>query len=215
MLAACLVLAALLLVNGILAMSELAIMTSRASRLERDARRGSKGAASALALAREPTRFLSTVQVGITLIGIFSGAFGEKALAAPLREMLGRFESIKPFADEISLAIVVTLITYVSLVFGELVPKRIAMAYPESSAAIIAQLGARERTDTDLLGYTIEGSLDDPDFFARKAIGWALREYSKTDEAWVRRFVAGHALSPLSRREALKWLAGHGVTAAN
>ncbi|MBL9120686.1 MAG: HlyC/CorC family transporter [Phycisphaerae bacterium] len=139
MLAACLVLAALLLVNGILAMSELAIMTSRASRLERDARRGSKGAASALALAREPTRFLSTVQVGITLIGIFSGAFGEKALAAPLREMLGTFESIKPIADEISLAIVVTLITYVSLVFGELVPKRIAMAYPESSAAIIAQ----------------------------------------------------------------------------
>lgn len=82
-------------------------------------------------------------------------------------------------------------------------------------SAIIAQLGARERTDTDLLGYTIEGSLDDPDFFARKAIGWALREYSKTDETWVRRFVAGHALSPLSRREALKWLAGHGVTAAN
>lgn len=73
--------------------------------------------------------------------------------------------------------------------------------------AIIAQLGARAHTDRDLLRYAIEGSLDDRDFFARKAIGWALREYSKTDAAWVQAFVAEHAaLSPLSRREALKWL---------
>lgn len=74
--------------------------------------------------------------------------------------------------------------------------------------SIIAQLGAREATDVDLLSYAIEGSLDDPDFFARKAIGWALREYSKTDAAWVRAYVAAQAsrLSPLSRREALKWL---------
>jgi putative hemolysin len=139
MLAACLILASLLLVNGILAMSELAIMTSRASRLERDARHGSKGAAAALALAREPTRFLSTVQVGITLIGIFAGAYGEKAIAARLREVFGGIPAIERFAEELSLIVVVTLITYVSLVFGELVPKRIAMAYPEGSAAIIAQ----------------------------------------------------------------------------
>ena len=139
MLAACLILAALLFVNGILAMSELAIMTSRASRLERDARRGSKGAAAALRLAKEPTRFLSTVQVGITLIGIFAGAFGEKAIAARLRETLGGIPAIADFADVIALVIVVSVITYVSLVFGELVPKRIAMAYPEGSAAIIAQ----------------------------------------------------------------------------
>jgi putative hemolysin len=139
MLVACLILACLLVVNGILAMSELAIMTSRTSRLERSARRGSKGAAAALALAREPTRFLSTVQVGITMIGIFAGAFGEKAIAARLRESLAAYPSIERFADEISLAIVVTVITYFSLVLGELVPKRIAMAYPEGSAALIAQ----------------------------------------------------------------------------
>ena len=74
--------------------------------------------------------------------------------------------------------------------------------------SIIAQLGARGATDVDLLRYAIEGSIADPDFFARKAIGWALREYSKTDEAWVRGYVGANAgrLSPLSAREALKWL---------
>ncbi|WP_298130827.1 DNA alkylation repair protein [Micropruina sp.] len=74
--------------------------------------------------------------------------------------------------------------------------------------SIIAQLGAREATDVELLTYAVEGSIDDPDFFARKAIGWALRDYSKTDAAWVRKYVAAQAsrLSPLSRREALKWL---------
>ena len=78
--------------------------------------------------------------------------------------------------------------------------------------SIIAQLGARDATDLDLLSFAIEGSIDDPDFFARKAIGWALREYSKTDAAWVRGYVAAQAsrLSPLSRREALKWLEARG-----
>ena len=75
-------------------------------------------------------------------------------------------------------------------------------------STIISQLGARAATDRDLLSYAIEGSIDDADFFARKAIGWALREYSKTDQAWVRGYLDAHAarLSPLSRREALKWL---------
>ena len=77
--------------------------------------------------------------------------------------------------------------------------------------AIISQLGAKRSTDVALLTYAIEGSIDDPDFFARKAIGWALREYSKTDETWVRDYVATNAnrLSPLSQREALKWLERH------
>lgn len=74
-------------------------------------------------------------------------------------------------------------------------------------ASIIAQLGFREHTDLDLLTYAIEGSIDDPDFFARKAIGWALREYAKTDADWVREFVRVHGrLSSLSKREALKHL---------
>jgi 3-methyladenine DNA glycosylase AlkD len=73
-------------------------------------------------------------------------------------------------------------------------------------AAILSQIGLKERTDTDLLAAAIAGSIDDQDFFARKAIGWALREYSKTDGDWVRGFVAEQPLSPLSAREALKWL---------
>ncbi len=71
-------------------------------------------------------------------------------------------------------------------------------------ASIICQLGARERTDLDLLTSAVESNAADPDFFIRKAIGWALRDYARTDAAWVRRFVAAHELSPLSRREALK-----------
>lgn len=73
--------------------------------------------------------------------------------------------------------------------------------------AILSQLRSKADTDTALLTDAIAGSIADPDFFARKAIGWALREYSKTDAAWVRRFVAEHDLAPLSRREALAWLA--------
>jgi 3-methyladenine DNA glycosylase AlkD len=73
-------------------------------------------------------------------------------------------------------------------------------------ASIVSQIGLKERTDTGLLAATIAGSIDDQDFFARKAIGWALREYSKTDGDWVRGFVAEQPLRPLSAREALKWL---------
>lgn len=83
--------------------------------------------------------------------------------------------------------------------------------------AILSQLRSRADTNLDLLVWAIRGSWDDPDFFARKAIGWALREYSKTDAAWVRTFVADHAerLSPLSRREALAWLDGRGAAGAS
>jgi putative hemolysin len=135
---AVLVLAGLLLLNAVFAMSELAMMTSRQSRLQHAAHRGSRGAATALGLAREPTRFLSTVQVGITLIGIFAGAFGETAFSDPLREWLRGYPSVAPWADAIALTAVVLLITYFSLVFGELVPKRIALAHPEAIASLIA-----------------------------------------------------------------------------
>lgn len=134
-----LILAFLLVLNGIFAMSELAMMTSRQSRLQQSAKAGSKGAAAAMALAREPTRFLSTVQVGITLIGILAGAFGENALSGKLEPLVSRVPLFEPYADTISLAIVVLLITYFSLVVGELVPKRIALAYPELVASTISR----------------------------------------------------------------------------
>lgn len=134
-----LILAFLLVLNGVFAMSELAMMTSRQSRLQQSAKAGSKGAATAVALAREPTRFLSTVQVGITLIGILAGAFGENALSGKLEPLVSRVPVLEPYADTIALALVVLLITYFSLVVGELVPKRIALAYPELIASTISR----------------------------------------------------------------------------
>lgn len=132
-------LAFLILLNGIFAMSELAMMTSRHSRLQQSAEAGSRRARAALALAREPTRFLSTVQVGITLIGIFAGAFGEQAISGKLEPLIARIPALAPQADLISLLIVVLGITYCSLVIGELVPKRIALAHPEAVALLIAR----------------------------------------------------------------------------
>jgi putative hemolysin len=134
-----LILAVLLILNGVFAMSELAMMTSRQSRLQQSAKAGSRGAAAAVALAREPTRFLSTVQVGITLIGILAGAFGENAFSGKLEPLVSRVPGLEPYADTIALALVVLLITYFSLVVGELVPKRIALAYPEMIASTISR----------------------------------------------------------------------------
>ncbi|HLP85483.1 MAG TPA: hemolysin family protein [Phycisphaerales bacterium] len=139
MLLAISILAVLLVLNGIFAMSELAVMTSRQSRLQQSARAGSKGAAAAMELAREPTRFLSTVQVGITLIGILAGAFGENALSGQVEPLVAKVPLFAEHADTITLVLVVLVITYFSLVVGELVPKRIALAHPEAVASIISR----------------------------------------------------------------------------
>jgi putative hemolysin len=128
----------LLCLNGLLAMSEIAVVSSKKGRLEQAAQRGEPGAAAALQLAQSPTRFLSTVQIGITLIGILAGAFGEAAIAGDLERVLGRYPSIQPYARAISTTIVVLAITYVSLVIGELVPKRLALNHPETVARLVA-----------------------------------------------------------------------------
>jgi putative hemolysin len=139
MLAPLAILAFLLVLNGFFAMSELAMMTSRQSRLQQAAAAGNRGAAAAIVLAREPTRFLSTVQVGITLIGILAGAFGENALSGKLQEQIAKVPSLAEYSDQLALVIVVLGITYFSLVVGELVPKRLALAYPEAIASFIAR----------------------------------------------------------------------------
>ena len=131
-------LALLLCINAVLASAELALMTARGARLSRSAARGNAGAKRALALAREPTRFLSTVQVGITLIGIFAGALGERQLSEPVAAAIGRIPGLASSADTIALVVVVLAITYFSLVIGELVPKKIALAHPEWVASTIA-----------------------------------------------------------------------------
>lgn len=127
------------LLNGLLAMAEIALVSARRVRLEQAAKDGSRGAKAALALADAPTRFLSTVQVGITLIGIFAGAFGEASLAAVLGDWIERvWPVMKGHGRKASTVIVVLGIGYVSLVFGELVPKRLAMRRPEALASLVA-----------------------------------------------------------------------------
>ena len=129
----------LIVLNGIFAMSEIAVVSARRARLIQLAEDGSKGARHALTLASEPTRFLSSVQVGITSIGILNGAIGEGAIAARLRPALEQVPLLAPYADTLSLAIMVAVLTYVSLIIGELVPKRIALIHPETIASVIAR----------------------------------------------------------------------------
>jgi len=128
----------LILLNGILAMSEIAVVSSRKARLQKLADDGSLGAQSALALNNEPSTFLSTVQVGITTVGILSGAIGEAALADPLTIWLANFALIEPYARAIALTVVVVGLTYFSVVIGELVPKQVGLLAPEKIASLIA-----------------------------------------------------------------------------
>lgn len=137
-LAEVLVILALLLLNGVLAMSEIAVVTSRRPRLELRAKGGAVGARKALELMDEPTRFLSTVQIGITLIGVLAGAFGGTTLAAELDARLETIPSLAPFSEAIAVGVVVIAIAFCSLVVGELVPKRIAMQAPERVAGLVA-----------------------------------------------------------------------------
>ena len=129
----------LLVINGVFAMSEIAIVSAKRIRLEHRAERGDRGARAALDLAREPTAFLSTVQVGITLVGVLAGAFGGATLSEELAVMLGTVPWIEPWDEELAFIIVVGGITYLSLIIGELVPKRIALGRPETIAALIAR----------------------------------------------------------------------------
>lgn len=134
-----LIILVLVLVNGLFAMSELAIVSARRSRLQAEQRRGSDGAAAALALADDPQRFLPTVQVGITMVGVLAGAFGGARLGAKLGEVLATIPGMAPYADELAFALVVLLITYLSLILGELVPKQLALRNPERIASLVAR----------------------------------------------------------------------------
>ena len=129
----------LILLNGVLAMSEIAVVSSRRSRLQKLADDDSPGAKTALELNEEPSAFLSTIQVGITTVGILSGAIGENALAEPLRQWLAEIPLVRPHAHGLALSVVVVGLTYFSVVVGELVPKRLGLLAPETVAAIVAK----------------------------------------------------------------------------
>ncbi|MBV6475977.1 MAG: hypothetical protein MOGDAGHF_01554 [Rhodocyclaceae bacterium] len=129
----------LILLNGFFSMSEMAVVSSRKARLQRLADSDSPGAQSALELHTEPSSFLSAIQVGITSIGILSGAIGEGVLADPLAAWLAHIPPIAPYARGIALTIVVVGLTYVTVVIGELVPKRLALLAPEGIASLISR----------------------------------------------------------------------------
>jgi len=134
-----LILFALIALNGVFALSELAIISSRRNRLQMRADKGDPGAKVALKLQEDPSRFLSTVQVGITLIGIIAGAYGATALAEDVAPFIARtFPALEAQAEFIAFGVVIAATTYLSIVVGELVPKRIAITAPEAFASLVA-----------------------------------------------------------------------------
>lgn len=133
------ILVGLIVLNGLFAMSEIAIVTARKSRLTAMAHSGSSTAKAALKLAEDPTQFLSTVQIGITSIGILNGIFGESILAEPLSLWLQSFGISAEFTSVVSTVLVVIIVTYVSIVIGELVPKRIGQISAETIACLVSK----------------------------------------------------------------------------
>jgi putative hemolysin len=129
----------LLVANGYLALSEIAIVSARRSRLQHRAERGDAAAAVAVELSASPTKFLSTVQVGITLIGILSGAYGGATIAEELAVALSQYPRLAEYSEGAAVAIVVIVLSYLSVIIGELVPKRIALSNPERFAALVAR----------------------------------------------------------------------------
>ncbi|QCI66896.1 hemolysin family protein [Phreatobacter stygius] len=130
----------LIALNGVFSLSELAIVSARKSRLKSLAESGRRGAATALALAEDPGRFLSTVQIGITLIGILAGAFSGAALGRRLTDILGGYGVPQTVAEPLGYGLVIAVITYLSVVIGELVPKNLALRNSERLACLVAPL---------------------------------------------------------------------------
>lgn len=129
----------LLIANGVFAMAEIAIVSARKARLQKRADDGDARAAAALQLANDPDHFLSTVQIGITLVGILAGVFGGATMAEEIGVLLDRVPLIAPFGGTVAVALVVAAITFLSVVLGELVPKRIALSNPEGIARVVAR----------------------------------------------------------------------------
>lgn len=128
----------LVIVNGLFAMAEVAMISARRVRLQHLAERGNTRARKALLLLQDPNNFLSTVQVGVTLVGVLSGAFGGATIAEKIAGFLQRYPAIAPYGETIGISVVVLVITYLSLVIGELVPKRLALHHPERIATLVA-----------------------------------------------------------------------------
>lgn len=129
----------LIVINGVFSMAEIAMVSARKTRLESAAKRGDKAAKIALETIAAPNRFLSTVQIGITLIGILTGIFSGENVTTDIQKYFSTFDALKPYAHTLSVTVVVGLLTFFSLVLGELVPKRIGLANPEAIAKVMAR----------------------------------------------------------------------------
>ncbi|MFT3747959.1 MAG: hemolysin family protein [Agriterribacter sp.] len=134
-----LIILGLILLNGIFSMAEIALVSARKARLESQASKGDKSAKDALELAERPDTFLSTVQIGITLIGILTGIYSGEALKTKLIDFLSRYDFIRPYSSVAATTIIVVVVTYFTLVLGELVPKRIGLSRPETIAKLVAR----------------------------------------------------------------------------
>jgi putative hemolysin len=132
------VIVVLTIINGLFAMAETALVSSRKARLKQRAEAGDRGARAAMQLADSPNRFLSTVQIGISLVGVLAGAFGGATLAGPLADALRTIPALEPYAGPVAFGTVVVAITYLSLIIGELVPKRLALNGAEVVASRVA-----------------------------------------------------------------------------
>jgi putative hemolysin len=128
----------LIIANGVLAMSEIAIVSARKARLQQRSEEGDTKASAALELSNDPADFLSTIQIGITLVGVLAGAFGGATIAEQISEWISKIQVLAPYSEVIGVFVVVILITYFTLVLGELVPKRLALNDPERMATAIA-----------------------------------------------------------------------------
>ena len=151
---------ALILINGVFAMSEIALLTARKARLQKLVDEGDTAAAAAIDLGEHPTRFLSTIQVGITSIGILNGIVGEAAFAAPLGNWLSRLGVEGNLAHVLSTALVVVVVTYFSIVLGELVPKRLGQLNPEPIARLVARPMLALSAGTKIFVRILSGSTD-------------------------------------------------------
>jgi putative hemolysin len=129
----------LILLNGVFSMAEIALVSARKARLESQANKGDKNAKEALALSNNPDTFMSTVQIGITLIGILTGVLSGEKLKSDFVAFLNRFESVREYSNGLATAIIVIIITYFSMVLGELVPKRLGLSRPETISKLLAR----------------------------------------------------------------------------
>jgi putative hemolysin len=134
-----LIIIGLVLLNGVFAMAEMSLVSSRKFKLENAKKKGNSGAKAALELSENPTRFLSTVQIGITLIGILLGVFSGEKLTADTAGFFARFPITEPYSHNLAIATVVVFVTYLSIVLGELFPKRLGMTFPEPIAMLLSK----------------------------------------------------------------------------